>query len=89
MERALEQARCAARVGEVPVGAVVYRGDELLAEAQELERSLDIPLLLRLATLRACGRERAADRLVQGIASRLQPASWRRRFLAFGKRVRV
>ncbi|MHC5066436.1 MAG: ATP-binding protein, partial [Planctomycetota bacterium] len=62
---------------------------QILENVQELERSLDIPLLLRLVALRACGRERSADRLVQGIASRLQPGSWRRRFLAFGKKVRL
>jgi tRNA(adenine34) deaminase len=39
MERALGQARCAARMGEVPVGAVVYRGDELLSEAHNLRES--------------------------------------------------
>ena len=33
MQRALELARLAAVAGEVPVGAVVYRGDEILGEA--------------------------------------------------------
>lgn len=33
MRRALDQARAAAAIGEVPVGAVVYRGDEVFAEA--------------------------------------------------------
>src|SRR5258705_780515 len=33
MEAALEQARLAATIGEVPVGAVVMRGDEIVAEA--------------------------------------------------------
>src|SRR5258705_984518 len=33
MEAALEQARLAATIGEVPVGAVVMRGDEIIAEA--------------------------------------------------------
>jgi tRNA(adenine34) deaminase len=33
MERAIELAAEAARLGEVPVGAVVYRGDQILAEA--------------------------------------------------------
>lgn len=40
MERALEQAQQAAKVGEVPVGAVVYRGDQLLAEAHN-QREVD------------------------------------------------
>lgn len=41
MERAIELARQAAAVGEVPVGAVVYRGNEIIAEAantREFER---------------------------------------------------
>jgi hypothetical protein len=33
MERALELAARAAAAGEVPVGAVVYRGEQVLAEA--------------------------------------------------------
>ncbi len=36
---ALEQARQAAETGEVPVGAVVYRGDEVLASAHNLRES--------------------------------------------------
>jgi tRNA(adenine34) deaminase len=32
MRRALEQARRAAKIDEVPVGAVVYRGEEVLGE---------------------------------------------------------
>jgi tRNA(adenine34) deaminase len=33
MERAIHLARQAAAIGEVPVGAVVYRGEEVIAEA--------------------------------------------------------
>ena len=33
MDRAIELARAAAGNDEVPVGAVVYRGDEIIAEA--------------------------------------------------------
>ena len=33
MERAIELARSAAGANEVPVGAVVYRGDQIIAEA--------------------------------------------------------
>ena len=33
MERAIELARAAGANGEVPVGAVVYRGEEILGEA--------------------------------------------------------
>jgi tRNA(adenine34) deaminase len=39
MRLALEQACLAAKVGEVPVGAVVYRGDEVLAKAYNLRES--------------------------------------------------
>jgi tRNA(adenine34) deaminase len=36
MARALEQARAAEAVGEVPIGAVLVHGDELLAEGHNL-----------------------------------------------------
>lgn len=36
MERALAQARAAAAIGEVPVGAVVVRNGTVLAEAHNL-----------------------------------------------------
>ena len=39
MRLALEQAALAAAAGEVPVGAVVYRGDEVLAAAHNLRES--------------------------------------------------
>ena len=39
MQRALAQAREAGAMDEVPVGAVVYRGDEVLAEAHNLRES--------------------------------------------------
>ena len=39
MRLALEQAQRAAGVGEVPIGAVVYRGDEVLAAAHNLRES--------------------------------------------------
>jgi len=42
MRRALDLARAAAEDGEVPVGAVVTRGDEIIAEARNAMRgSLD------------------------------------------------
>ena len=40
MARALTLAHQAAQAGEVPVGAVVYRGDEVLAEAHNQRESL-------------------------------------------------
>ncbi|MEM6504655.1 MAG: nucleoside deaminase [Planctomycetota bacterium] len=36
MRLAIEQAEQAALIGEVPVGAVVYRGDEVLAQAHNM-----------------------------------------------------
>ena len=39
MRLALEQAEIAASIGEVPVGAVVYRGDEVLAAAHNMRES--------------------------------------------------
>jgi tRNA(adenine34) deaminase len=40
MQRALAQAEAAAAMGEVPVGAVVYRGEQVLAEAHN-RREID------------------------------------------------
>ncbi len=39
MQRALAQAHAAATLGEVPVGAVVYRDNEVLAQAHNLRES--------------------------------------------------
>ena len=55
MLRAIEQARLAAELGEVPVGAVIYRGEEVLAQAFNLRESQRDPtahaeiLALRMA----------------------------------------
>lgn len=43
MARALELARIAAAAGEVPVGAVVTRGGEIVAEAHNAPRTLADP----------------------------------------------
>lgn len=43
MQRALEQAHAAAAEGEVPVGAVVVVGDELIAEARNQTRTANDP----------------------------------------------
>jgi len=43
MRRALDLAARAAEAGEVPVGAVVYREDEILAEAHNLRESRQDP----------------------------------------------
>ena len=39
MRLAIREAEAAAAVGEVPVGAVVYRGDEILANAHNMRES--------------------------------------------------
>jgi tRNA(adenine34) deaminase len=43
MRRAIELADKAAAIGEVPVGAVVYRGHEIIAEAFNLRESANDP----------------------------------------------
>jgi len=43
MRLALHEAHLAAELGEVPVGAVVYRGDEVLAKGHNLRESLADP----------------------------------------------
>ena len=39
MRLALQQANAASLVGEVPIGAVVYRGDEVLAQAHNMRET--------------------------------------------------
>lgn len=63
MTRALELARTAARLGEVPVGAVLARGDEILAEAHNRVVSDHDPtahaeMLVLRAGARILGNER-------------------------------
>lgn len=43
MKRALELARKSAAADEVPVGAVLYRGDEIIAEAHNLREAVNDP----------------------------------------------
>jgi len=43
MELALEEARAAARIGEVPVGAVVVRGEEIISSAFNLRETDNDP----------------------------------------------
>ena len=61
MRRALELAREAAEVGEVPVGAVVTKGDSVIAEASNaMRQSLDPTAHAEIVAIRA-----AAERLGQ------------------------
>ena len=64
MRRALEEARKAAEKGEVPVGAVVARGDEVLAAAHnERETTRDPTAHAELIALRRAARKLAGWRL--------------------------
>jgi tRNA(adenine34) deaminase len=57
MRLALEQARLAAEAGEVPVGAVVFRGDQVLASAHNLrERQADPTAHAEILALRQAAR---------------------------------
>lgn len=66
MRQALDAARDAAAHGEVPVGAVVVRGDQIVAVAANAPRALCDPtahaeMLAIRAAARALGRERLED----------------------------
>jgi tRNA(Arg) A34 adenosine deaminase TadA len=66
MEIALEEARAAARRGEVPIGAVVVRGETLLARAGNRTREKnDVTAHAEIEAVRAAaqilGRERLVD----------------------------
>ncbi len=64
MRIALEQAEAAARLGEVPVGAVVSRGGEVVAAAANAMRSMGDPTAhAEMAALRAAGRVLGSSRL--------------------------
>ena len=64
MERALAQARTAAAIGEVPVGAVVVRNGTVLAEAHNLiESTPDATAHAELLVLQAAARQTQSWRL--------------------------
>ena len=64
MRRALDLAREAAADGEVPVGAVVTRGEEIIAEARNAMRgSTDPTAHAEMQAIRAAGSALAAARL--------------------------
>jgi tRNA(adenine34) deaminase len=64
MRRALELARQAALEGEVPVGAVVYSGEEIIAEGYNLrEASCDPVAHAELLAISRAGKARADWRL--------------------------
>jgi len=64
MRRALDLAAEAAESGEVPVGAVVTLGDEIIAEAQNTMRGSSDPTAhAEMVAIRAAARELGASRL--------------------------
>jgi tRNA(Arg) A34 adenosine deaminase TadA len=64
MRRALDLAAQAAEAGEVPVGAVVTLGDELVAEARNAMRgSLDPTAHAEMEVIRAAGQALGTSRL--------------------------
>lgn len=64
MRRALEEARRAAAAGEVPVGAVVTRGDEIVAVARNAMRTGSDPTAhAEMVALRAAGAALGTSRL--------------------------
>jgi cytidine deaminase len=65
MALALEEARAAAARGEVPVGAVVVRGDEVLARAGNRTRELSDPTAhAEVLAIRAACAALGSERLV-------------------------
>jgi tRNA(adenine34) deaminase len=64
MARALDLARIAAAAGEVPVGAVVARGGEIVAEAHNAPRALADPTAhAELLAIRRAAEKLGAERL--------------------------
>lgn len=65
MALALDQARAAASRGEVPVGAVVVRGDDVLAQAGNRTRELSDPTAhAEMLAIRAACAALGSERLV-------------------------
>ena len=64
MRRALELAAEAAEAGEVPVGAVVTLGDEIVAETRNAMRGSNDPTAhAEIEAIRAAGAKLGASRL--------------------------
>ncbi|MEM1038804.1 MAG: nucleoside deaminase [Pseudomonadota bacterium] len=64
MEIALEEARAAAALGEVPVGAVIVRKREVIAKAGNRNRTLNDPTAhAEVVAIRAACRHLQSDRL--------------------------
>jgi tRNA(adenine34) deaminase len=64
MGAALDEARAAARAGEVPVGAVVLRGDTIIARAQNrMQRDRDATAHAEVQVLRLAAQAMGEERL--------------------------
>jgi tRNA(adenine34) deaminase len=64
MERAIELARQAALAGEVPIAAVIYRGDEILGEAANNREAMADPTgHAEIVAMRIAGRQLGEWRL--------------------------
>jgi tRNA(adenine34) deaminase len=64
MERAIQLARRAAEAGEVPIAAVIYRGDEVIAEAaNNREAAADPTGHAEIVAMREAGRKLGEWRL--------------------------
>jgi len=64
MARALDLARIAAAAGEVPIGAVVSRGGEIVAEAHNMPRALSDPTAhVELLAIRRAAEKLGDERL--------------------------
>ena len=64
MQRAIAAAQRAAEMGEVPVGAVIFRGDDVLAEAHNLRESQADPTAhAEILALRQAARKVGSWRL--------------------------
>ena len=64
MQRALAMARKAQALGEVPVGAVVARGEEIVAEAHNLTRTGPDPTAhAEIVALRSAAKKLGEERL--------------------------
>lgn len=64
MGAALDEARAAARAGEVPVGAVVLRGDTIIARAQNrMQRDRDATAHAEVQALRLAAQALGEERL--------------------------
>lgn len=75
MQRAIELAKSAAEVGEVPIGAVIYRGDEIVAEAaNDREATSDPTGHAELVAISRAGRALGTWRLSDcSLAVTLEP----------------